>query len=117
MPRSALGGGACVRGVLLPGTRINLCKEARCAWTRCTRCALPPGTMRLVCLAGQRRVTRPEAAAVYPAAPWLGAWCAHGGRHLPHVGALSSPPKEKRSFNTLTLEDAYEILNGFECNL
>ncbi|KAK3252769.1 hypothetical protein CYMTET_37944 [Cymbomonas tetramitiformis] len=96
VPRSALGGGACVRGVLLPGARINLCKEARCAWTRCARCALPPGTMRLVCLAGQRRVTQPETAQ-RELLPHGGAPGALAVAAICHSRRALSPPKEKRS--------------------
>ncbi|KAK3271787.1 hypothetical protein CYMTET_19883 [Cymbomonas tetramitiformis] len=83
---------------LLPhgGTRINLCKEARCAWTRCTRRALPPGTMRLVCLAGQRRVTQPETAQ-RELLPHGGAPGALAVAAICHSRRALSPPKEKRS--------------------
>ncbi|KAK3289395.1 hypothetical protein CYMTET_3172 [Cymbomonas tetramitiformis] len=76
--------------------RASTCKEARCAWTRCTRCALPPGTMRLVCLAGQRRVTQPETAQ-RELLPHGGAPGALAVAAICHSRRALCPPKEKRS--------------------
>ncbi|KAK3282912.1 hypothetical protein CYMTET_9371, partial [Cymbomonas tetramitiformis] len=68
--RSALVAGARVCGVTLPGPLISSPKSLDGARSPCTRCAPPLGTISMACLVGQLRVTRPETAAIYPAASW-----------------------------------------------